>query len=77
MNTKDDEVVIVADVFGNGLASIAEVVDPPQTALAMRQLEKAFATDPASAPFMPSKMDKNVEKVRVVLRIQRVDVIDN
>ncbi len=74
---KDEEVVIVADVFGNGLASIAEVVDPPQNATAMRELEKAFATDPASAPFMPSKMDKDVTKVRVVLRIQRVEVTGN
>ena len=29
---KDEEVVVVADVFGNGLAQIAEVIEPPKDA---------------------------------------------
>jgi len=70
----DEEVVVVADVFGNGLARIAEVVEPPNNASAMRELEKAFNTEPDTAPFLPSKLDNNSTAVRVVLKIQRVDV---
>ncbi|MDH3492722.1 MAG: hypothetical protein OEM82_04165, partial [Acidobacteriota bacterium] len=71
---KDEEVVIVADVFGNGLARIAEVVDPPSNARSMRELEKAFNTEPNMAPFMPSKLARDSGSVRVVVKIQRVDV---
>jgi hypothetical protein len=70
----DEEVVIVADVFGNGLANIAEIVDPPKDDRAMRELEKAFGTNPDQAPFLPAKMGRGSDAVRVVLKIQRVDV---
>ncbi len=75
-NMKDEEVVVVADVFGNGLARIAEVVDPPGNERAMRELQRAFETDPEKAPFKPSKFEKDIDRVRVVLRINRVDVSD-
>src|SRR5258708_2778161 len=39
---KDDEVVVVADVFDNGLAQIAEVVEPSRDRRAVGELEKAF-----------------------------------
>ena len=71
---KDEEVVIVADVFGSGLARIAEVVDPPDNERAMRELEKAFSSEPGAAPFMPSRLNKDTDRVRVILKIQRVDV---
>jgi hypothetical protein len=74
---KDEEVVVVADVFGNGLARIAEVVDPPENDEAMRELQRAFETEPGEAPFLPSKLDQNEERVRIVLKIQRVDVDKN
>lgn len=71
---KDEEVVIVADVFGNGLAQIAEVVEPPDNAESMRELQKAFDTDPAKAPFKPADLGKDTDRVRIVLKINRVDV---
>ncbi|QQS41491.1 MAG: zf-HC2 domain-containing protein [Acidobacteriota bacterium] len=70
----DEEVVVVADVFGNGIANIAEVVDPPTDDEAMRELRKAFETNPDAAPFLPATMPRDSDAVRVVLKIQRVDV---
>ncbi len=71
---KDDEVVVVADVFGNGLARIAEVVEPINDDRAIRDLEKALQSDPSFAPFVPAEMDRRGQSVRVVLRLQTVDV---
>lgn len=74
-NMKDDEVVVVADVFGNGLAQIAEVVEPSSDRRAVRELEKALKNNNADfAPFVPAVMDNRSDTVRVVLRIQRVDI---
>jgi len=72
---KDEEVVVVADVFGNGLAHIAQVVEPGSNRQAVYELEKALQTDPDFAPFVPAKLDNRSQTVRVVLKIQRVDVI--
>ncbi len=74
---KDDEVVVVADVFGNGLAQIAEVVEPSRDQRAVEQLAKALATDPAYAPFVPTTFENRPENMRVVLRFQRVNVSMN
>ncbi|MBA3335652.1 MAG: zf-HC2 domain-containing protein [Acidobacteria bacterium] len=72
---KDNEVVVVADVFGSGLAQIAEVVEPSSNRWAVRELEKALRTDPDYAPFVSAKLDNREDKtVRVILKIQRVDV---
>lgn len=71
---KDDEVVVVADVFGNGLAQITDVVEPSRHQRAVAELQKALETDPAFAPFVPSAMDNRSETVKVVLRLQSVDV---
>lgn len=74
---KDDEVVVVADVFGNGLAQIAEVVEPSRDQRAVEELAKALATDPAYAPFVPTTLENRPESVRVVLRFQSVNVSMN
>lgn len=71
---KDEEVVIVADVFGDGLANIAEIVEPPSDAEAMRELQRAFETEPEAAPFLPTRISAGRDAVRVVFKIQRVDV---
>ena len=71
---KDDEVVVVADVFGNGLARISDVVEPSRDRNAVVELERALETDPAYAPFVPAVMDQRSNNVRVVLRFQSVDV---
>ena len=70
----DEEVVVVADVFGNGLARIAEVVEPPADDRAIKQLEKALESDPVYAPFVPASFDGRSENMRVILKIQNVNV---
>jgi hypothetical protein len=72
---KDDEVVVVAEVFGNGLARIDEVVEPSRDRHAVRELENALKTDPNYAPpFVPAHLDQRSETVRVVLKIQSVNI---
>ena len=72
---KDDEVVVVADVFGSGLAQIAEVVEPSKDINAVRELEKALKNNPDYAPpFVTANLDQRSDRVRVVLRIQKVNV---
>ena len=73
---ENEEVVLVADVFGDGLAKITEVIEPPRDKKAMTEIEKAFETDPEKAPFLPPKMQKDKDTVRVVLKIQFVEVVD-
>ncbi len=70
----DDEVTVVADVFGNGLARISEVVEPSRDKRAVEELQQALQTDPSFAPFVPARMDHRSETVRVVLKIQNVNV---
>lgn len=71
---RDDEVVVVADVFGNGLARISEVVEPSHDHRVVEALQKALETDPAYAPFIPSSIENRPETVRVVFRLQSVNV---
>ncbi len=73
---KDDEVVIVADVFGNGLAQIAEIVEPSSDVQAVHELEKALKNDPRYAsPFVPANMDgRSDTTMRVIFKINRVDI---
>jgi hypothetical protein len=70
----DDEVVVVADVFGNGLAEIAEVVEPSHDRKAIEELQRALQSDPSFAPFVPASKDQRGNTVRVVLKIQNVNV---
>ncbi len=71
---KDDEVVVVADVFSDGVAQIQQVVEPSRDSRAIDDLKKAFDADPSFAPFVPAKLENRPDSVRVVLRFQRVEV---
>lgn len=71
---RDDEVVVVADVFGNGLARIAEVVEPTRDDKTIERLQQALDSDPIYAPFVPASFDKRGETTRVILKFQSVDV---
>jgi hypothetical protein len=70
----DDEVVVVADVFGNGQARIEEVVEPSRDRDAVKQLRKALQSDADHAPFLPRQFEDRPEMVRVVLKFQSVNV---
>lgn len=71
---KDSEVVVVADVFGSGLAQIDEVVEPSRDRHAVDELERALKSDPAYAPFVPASVDQRPESVKVIFKIQNVRV---
>lgn len=73
----DKEVVVVADVYGSGLAEIAEVVEPSRNRHAVYELEKALKTDADDAPFVRADLDRRSDSVRVVFRIQSVNVKTN
>ena len=70
----NDEVTVVADVYGNGVAEIAEVVEPSSDRRAVGELQKALESGPASAAFVPASFDNRSETIRVVLKIQNVIV---
>jgi hypothetical protein len=72
--SKEDEVVVVADVLSDGLANIEEVVEPLDDQNTVYELEKAMRKNSSDAPFVPAFLDRRADSVRVVLKIQRVDV---
>ncbi len=73
-NRGDDGVVVVADVFSNGVARIQEVVSPTYNSRTISDLEKAMDAELGNAPFLPASLDNRSDSVRVVLRFQQVNV---
>ena len=69
----DDDMMVVADVFSNGAASLADVMQAPRDRRMLDEFEKALRTD---AAFVPSALDRRPGTMRVVFSIQRVDVRD-
>jgi hypothetical protein len=68
-----DDMIVVADVFSNGNASLAGVVQAPRDhqmlddfAIALRQ----------NAAFVPASLDRRPDTMRVVFTVQKVDVRD-
>jgi hypothetical protein len=74
---KEEELVVIADVRGDGLASIEEVVAPLDDQKTVFELERAMNKNSTDAPFVPAFLDRRADSVRVVLRIQRVEVKDS
>lgn len=69
----DDDMMVVADVFSNGSASLADVMHAPRDRRMLDEFEKALRTD---AAFVPAALDRRPGTMRVVFSIQRVDVRD-
>lgn len=67
----DSAVVIVADVFGNGLARVADVLEAPHDQNKLDELEQILNNEPV---FVPAAYDKRPDSVRVVLMIQKVNI---
>lgn len=67
----DDDMVVVADVFSNGSASLADVVQPPRD---RRMLEEFQAALRQNAAFVPASYDRRPETMRVVFVVQKVKV---
>ncbi|MFL6469074.1 MAG: anti-sigma factor family protein [Pyrinomonadaceae bacterium] len=72
--SRDEEVVVVAEVFGDGLARITNVVESSRDQKKMDRLQAAFRRDRISPPFVPASMDNRGDMVRVVLKFQSVNV---
>ncbi len=72
--SRDDEVVVVADVYGNGSAEITNVVESPRDRKMLDRLVAALRTDRTATPFVPATMDNRDNIVRVVLKFQNVNV---
>lgn len=72
---RSSEIVVVADVFSNGIARISEVVQPSPDERTMRELERAMEQEVSTSPaFVPAQLDKRSDVVQIVLKIHEVNV---
>jgi hypothetical protein len=67
----DDDMIVVADVYGNGSASLAAVVEPPRNLRMIDELQDAFRKNPA---FVPAALDRRPQTMRVVFVLQKMNV---
>ncbi|MGB9177854.1 MAG: zf-HC2 domain-containing protein [Pyrinomonadaceae bacterium] len=70
-DSEADDMVVVADVFSDGSASLADVVHPPRDRRMLDDFQTALRQD---AAFVPASYDRRPETMRVVFVVQRVDV---
>ncbi len=68
---RQDDMMIVADVFTNGAASLANVVQAPRDRRMLQDVANALHQD---AAFVPASLDRRPETMRVIFSVQRVDV---
>jgi hypothetical protein len=66
-----DDMIVVADVFSNGAAALAHVVQPPRDRRMLDEFESALRQD---AAFVPAALDRRPDTMRVVFAVQKVDV---
>lgn len=69
----NDDMVVIADVFSNGTASVADVMHAPRD---RRMLDDFQAALRNNAVFVPSSLDRRAGTMRVVFSIQTVEVRD-
>jgi hypothetical protein len=67
----DDDMVVVTDVFSNGRASLADVVQAPRDRRLLDEFQNALREGPA---FVPASYDKRPQTMRVVFVLQKVNV---
>lgn len=68
-----DDMVIYADVFSNGSASIAGVVQAPRNPQLLADVQEALRRTPA---FVPASRDRRPQTMRVVFSVSKVNVHD-
>lgn len=68
---ENDDMVVVADVFSNGSASLADVMQAPRDQRLLDEFQVALRKNPA---FVPAIYDRRPQTMRVVFVIQKVDV---
>lgn len=72
-DSEPDDMIVVTDVFINGAASLVDVVQPPRDRRMLDEFESALRQD---AAFVPARMDRRPDTMRVVFAVQKVDVND-
>jgi hypothetical protein len=70
-NEDDDDMVVVTDVFSNGSASLAGIMQAPRNPRMLAEFQDALRKNPA---FVPASYDRRPQTMRVVFVIQKVDV---
>jgi anti-sigma factor RsiW len=68
-----DDMIVVTDVFSNGAAALVAVERPPRDRRMLDEFESALRQD---AAFVPARMDRRPDTMRVVFAVQKVDVDD-
>ena len=66
-----DDMVVVADVYSNGSASLASVMNPPRDPRMLADFQDALRKN---AAFVPASLDGRPDTMRVVFTVQKVDV---
>jgi hypothetical protein len=66
-----DDMIVVTDVFSNGVASLAGVVRAPRDKRMLDEFSSALRKD---AAFVNASLDRRPETMRVVFAVQKVDV---
>ena len=61
-----DDMVVVTDVFSNGSASLADVVQPPKDRRMLAEFESALRQN---AAFVPASYDRRPDTMRVVITL--------
>ena len=69
-----DDITVVANVFSNGSASVAEVMQSPRDPEKLAQVQDALRRNP---PFVPASFDRRPQTMRVVLSLSKVSVHDS
>lgn len=67
----EDDMVVVTDVFSNGRASLADVVQAPRDRRMLDDFQDALQKN---AAFVPASYDRRPETMRVVFVVQKVAV---
>jgi Putative zinc-finger len=67
----DDDMVVVTDVFSDGQASLAGVVQAPRDKRMLEDFQDALREGPA---FVPASFDRRPQTMRVVFVVQKVRV---
>ena len=67
----DDDMVVITDVFTDGRASLADVVQAPRDKKILSEFQDALREN---AAFVPASYDQRPQTLRVVFVFQKVDV---
>jgi anti-sigma factor RsiW len=67
----DDEMMVVADIFSDGRASLAGVMESPRDPRLLKDVQRALRKD---AAFVPASYDNRPATIRVVFVVQSVGV---